>query len=473
MKKLLLLLLLSFAPSVLGEGLPDLGDVSQASLSPLQERQIGQQSMLQIRASKQYLDDAEVNDYLNQIGAKLVEKSTEPSQPFEFFCINDASINAFAIPGGFVGVNVGLLLLADSESELASVLAHEISHVTQHHYARMLNGTKGDGLAVMAAMAVAILAARSNPQAATAAMVTAQAGAAQKQLDFTRTHEQEADRIGLDILQKSGFSVHAMPIFLERLQHATRLLEGTAPNYLRTHPVTSNRVADLENRVEKQSYQLIPDSIEFQLVRAKLIATQKTPADALRYFKSALSGSQKFGNPVVQHYGLVLSLWRSRDFLQATQELSALRKQLPNHPMIETLAGKVLREAKNTTATLAFYRTAAQAFPYHRALIYDYADVLLQNDQSEAAVKLVAEQISRYPGDVKLYNLQARGYAQLGHYLEQHQAQAYAFYGQGNLRAAIQQLELARQVGGNFQQLSMIESDLRELNDILAASSKK
>jgi predicted Zn-dependent protease len=473
MKKLLLLLLLSFAPSVIGEGMPDLGDVSQEALSPLQERQIGQQSMLQIRASKQFFDDAEVNDYLNKIGSRLVEKSTEPSQTFEFFCINDPSINAFAIPGGFVGVNVGLLLLTDSESELASVLGHEIAHVTQHHYARMLSGTKGDSLAVLAAMAVAILAARSNPQTAQAVMYGAPALAAQHQLDFTRTHEQEADRIGIDLLQKAGFSIHAMPTFLERLQHATRLLEGGAPNYLRTHPITSNRVADLENRVEKQPYQLIPDSIEFQLVRTKLIASQKTAGDAVSYFKSALVGKEKFGNPVAQRYGLVLSLLRKHDIAQATQEMAILRKQLSHHPMIETLAGQVLREGHDTTATLAFYQTAVQAFPYYRALIYDYADVLLQNDQSAVSVKMVGEQITRTPGDVKLYNLQARGYAQLGLYLEQHQAQAYAFYGQGNLHGAIQQLELARQVGGSFQQLSVIESDLRELHEMITASAKK
>ena len=130
MKKLPLLLLLCFSPIAVGDGLPDLGDVSQAVLTPLQERQIGQQSMLQIRASKQFLDDAEINDYLNQLGYRLVENSAEPGLDFEFFAVNDYSINAFAMPGGFIGVNAGLLLITQSESELASVLSHEISHVT-------------------------------------------------------------------------------------------------------------------------------------------------------------------------------------------------------------------------------------------------------------------------------------------------------------------------------------------------------
>lgn len=473
MKKLLCCLLLSFAPLVMGDGIPDLGDVSQGTLSPVQERQIGLQTMLQIRASKQYFDDPEINDYLSRLGDRLVENSPEPSQQFEFFCINDNSINAFAVPGGFVGVNIGLLLLTQSESELASVLGHEIAHVTQHHYARLLNGTQGDGLAVMAAMAVAILAARSNPQVAQATAATAQATAIQKQLDFTRTHEQEADRVGLTLLQKSGFSVHAMPQFLERMQQSTRLLEGNAPNYLRTHPITSLRIADVENRVEKYPYQLIPDSIDFQLVRTKLLLTQKTNHDALSYFNDALYGAQKFGNPVAQRYGLVLSLLQTRNFERAKHEMATLRKQLPHHPMIETLAGQVLRANQQTVAAQTFYQAALKDFPQYRALVYDYADLLLQSNQPDASVRLVAEQITHYPSDVKLYTLQARGYAQLGRMLEQHQAQAYAFYGQGNLRGAIQQLELARQAGGNFQQLSMIESDLRELRDMLAAQPKK
>lgn len=467
MKKLPLLLLLCFAPCALAEGLPDLGDVSQSVLTPLQERQIGQQSMMQIRASKQYLDDAEINDYLNQLGYRLVENSAEPGLGFEFFALDDYNVNAFAMPGGFVGVNSGLLLTAQSESELAAVISHEIAHVTQHHTARLLAGTQGDSLASMAALAVAILAAR-NSQASQAAIASMQARAIQKQLDYTRTHEQEADRIGLDILQKSNFNTHAMPEFLDRLQKATRLLEGNAPNYLRTHPITSDRIADIENRVQKQPYRLLPDSMNFQLVRTKLIAAQKTPADAIAYFNDALNG-QKHGNPVAQRYGLVSSLLRNNELERAAQELATLRKQVKNNPMIETLTGKVKRASKNDAEALAFYRNAVQNFPQHRALIYDYADLLLQRNQPDTAIKLLSEQITRHPSDTTLYDLQTRGYAQLGKSLEQHQAQAYSYAWKGNLFAAIEQLELAKQAGGSFYQMSTIESDLRELREIAEA----
>lgn len=472
MKKLSLMLLLCFSPCAVGEGLPDLGDVSQAALTPLQERQIGQQSMMQIRASKQFLDDAEINDYLNWLGYRLVENSAEPGLGFEFFSLNDYSVNAFAMPGGFIGVNSGLLLTVQSESELAAVLSHEIAHVTQHHLARMVAGQQADSLASMAAIAIAILAARSNPQASQTVMAGMQARTIQKQLNFTRTHEEEADRIGLEVLQKSNFNTHAMPEFLDRLQKATRLLDGNVPGYLRTHPVTSERVADIGNRVQKQPYRMIEDSLDFQLVRTKLIAAQKTAGDAIAYFSDAL-GTQKHGNPVAQRYGLVSALLRNNEVERAAQELAVLHKQTKGNPMIATLAGQVKRAEKNNTAALAFYRTAVQNFPEHRTLIYDYADLLLQSNQTETAIKLLTERLIRHPRDTTLYSLQAQGYAMQGKRLEQHKALAYAYAWQGNVFGAIDQLELAKQAGGSFHQISAIDSDLRELREIVGASGKR
>jgi predicted Zn-dependent protease len=478
MKKLILLLLLCVPPCALSDGLPDLGDVSQEALTPLQERQIGQQSMMQIRASNQYLDDAEINDYLNQLGGKLVENSPEPSLDFEFFAVDDYSVNAFALPGGFVGVNAGLILVTQSESELASVLAHEISHVTQHHLARMMDAERGSGIISMAALAVAILAARTNPQVTEATIASVQAGNIQQQLNFTRSYEEEADRIGLQLLQKSGFNTHAMPEFLLRLQKATRLLDGNAPNYMRTHPITSDRIAEIENRIHDQPYRLIPDSLDFQLVRTKLIAAQKSAPDAIAYFSDAL-GSQNFGNPVAQRYGLVRALLRDNQTERASQEFSLLRKQADanpasrNDPMIATLEGQVLRANKNYSGALAFYRTAVQNFPQHRTLIYDYSDLLLQNNQAELAIKLLNEQLTRHPRDTRLYDLQARAYAMQGNILEQHKAQAYSYAWQGNLYAAIEQLELAKRAGGSFYQLSTVESDLRELRAMQEVRDKK
>lgn len=461
-----------FALTCRADGLPDLGDASQEMISPQQERQIGEQSMFQIRADKSYLDDAEIADYLNQLGALLVANSGEPAQPFEFFALNDSAVNAFAMPGGFVGINTGLLLLAQNESELASVLSHEIAHVTQHHYARLISGQRYDSLAAMAAIAVAILAARNNPQAATATIYGAQGGAIQRQLNFTRTHEMEADRIGLATLEKSGFDTRAMPAFFDKMQRATRLLEGNTPTYLRTHPVTAERIADVDNRVQQLPFHLVPDSLNFQLVRAKLIATQKTPGEAIDYFSSAL-GEQKFGNPIANRYGLVIALLRDKQEKKAAQEFTTLQNQAQSNAMIATLAGKIKRAAEPEKNIAAFYRTATQNFPQHRALIYDYIEILMQDRHFKEALKLINAQILEHANDSRLYELQAKTFAALGRTQEEHHALAYTAILHGNLRRAIEQLELAKQTGTDYYELSTIESELKQFKEIAAAQKKK
>lgn len=474
MRKLMLPALLALPLCVLADGLPDLGDVSQEVVSPQMERQIGEQGMFQIRADRSYLDDPEVYDYLNALGGKLVANSPEPGQPFEFFAINDSAINAFAMPGGFVGVNTGLIELAQNESELASVMSHEVAHVTQHHYARMVSGTRYDSLAALATVAVAILAARNSPQTASAAIVGAQGGVVQRQLNFTREHEKEADRVGLGILEKSGFDTRAMPSFFERMQKATQLLETNAPSYLRTHPVTHERIADVEDRVQQIPYHLIPDSLDFQLIRARLIANQKQPQEAISYFESALSGEKKFGNPLAHRYGLALALLRDRQVQRAVQEMTVLRKQAPHNATIDSLYGQALRAAHpGSKEPLAFYRSALREFPQHHSLIYDYTDLLLEDGRYKEALKLLDEQITIDGNNAKLYDLQARAYTALGRNQEAHHVLAYHRILHGDLRGAIEQLELAKRAGNDYYQLSVIESELKQFREIAAASNKK
>ncbi len=473
MKKLLFTTLYTISLFSHAEGLPDLGDVSQEVMSPQLERQIGEQSMFQIRADKMYLDDAEVADYLNWLGSSLVANSSEPGQPFEFFAINDNAINAFAMPGGFIGVNTGLITTSQNESELASVLSHEIAHVTQHHIARMIAGQKFDSLASMALIAAAILSARSNPDAAMAAIVGVNASGIQRQITFTRVHEQEADRIGLSILHKSGFDSRAMPVFFERLQKASRLLEGNTPTYLRTHPVTNERVADVANRVQQIPYRPVSSSLNFHLVRAKLQTLQKNPQEAIAYFNAAL-GTQKFGNQTAQRYGLVNALLQSRQLTRAAQEFAPLRKHVQSNAMITTLAGKLRRAGAIPDSDLSgFYRTATQNFPQHRALVYGYAETLLEEKRYNDAVNLLTQQVTAHPNDPRLYELQARTYAVLGRHQEEHHALAYFYILRGNLRGAIEQLELAKHAGNDFQKLSTIETELRQLREIAAAQAKR
>jgi len=473
LRHLVLLIPLLSLPAVLADGLPDLGEASQSGFSPQTERRIGEAIMVDVHHDRSLVDDTELTDYLNNLGYRLVASSEGNRQDFEFFVLRDSTLNAFALPGGYIGVHTGLILAAQSESELAAVLAHEIAHVTQHHLARIIAKQEQSMVTTLAALAVAILAARSSPQMANAAMATAQATSIQTQLDFTREHEREADRIGIQTLAQAGFDPRGAVSFFERLQKSSRLYENNAPEYLRTHPITSERIADLQNRLENKPYRQVPDSLEFQLVRAKLRADEGTPQQAIAHFEEALR-EKKYSSEAASRYGLAVALLRAKETARAERELAQLRKAAAPNAIIENLSARIKVAAGSQDAALAQYQTALRSFPNHRALVYGYAEALLQNRHGNDALKLVGNRLRRFPNDSRLYELQAQGYAMQGKMLLSHQAQAEAYTRQGNLVAAIEQLQLGLKTGdGDFYQLSIAEARLKALRIEHAELTKK
>src|SRR5512134_3004360 len=247
---LLAAVLMACAPPAGAQALPELGDAAGATIAPQVERRIGESIVREIRfRHPAYVDDPEVSDYVDGLGRRLLAANPGAQPDFEFFVVRDPTINAFALPGGFVGVHTGLLLAAESESELASVLAHEIAHVTQRHIARMLGQQQQMQLPMLAAIAAAILLGGSRPDLAAGATAAVQAGAVQTQLSYSRDFEREADRIGFQALEDAGFDMHAMGSFFEKMQRGMRIADdGSVPGYLRTHPITTERIADAQNR---------------------------------------------------------------------------------------------------------------------------------------------------------------------------------------------------------------------------------
>jgi beta-barrel assembly-enhancing protease len=465
--------LLLFASWVRAEGLPDLGDASQAGFTPAQERRLGENIMREIRADPQYYDDPEAGDYLNALGDRLVAHSSDTRQSFSFFLIRDNQINAFALPGGFVGVNTGLILAAQSESELAGVLGHEIAHVTQHHVARMIAQQDKTSLVSMAALAVAILAARSSTQAASAAAAFGQAGVIQSQLNFTRDNEREADRVGVQILEGAGFDPRAMGTFFERLQRATRVYEGGAPSYLRTHPLTHERIADIENRLESLPYRQVPDSLDFQLIRAKLKANLETPHEARAFFEESLA-ERKFLSEAASRYGLTVSLLRMKNMAGAEKQYDALRKNGRVSPIIDALGCDIRAAAGNVDGALSCYRDALKAYPQYRAFTYNYAELLLQTRKPQAALQLVEDRLRFFTEDHRLYLLQSRAYAMIGKGLAEHRALGEAYVRMGNLPGAIEQFQIALKSGdGDFYQMSATEARLRQLRAMDAEAKRE
>jgi predicted Zn-dependent protease len=447
------------------QALPDLGSAGDVVLSPQTERRLGESIVRDIRfRDPAYLDDPEIVDYITALGARLVRANPAARQDFEFFAMRDSVVNAFALPGGFVGVNTGLIMLADSESELASVLAHEIAHVSQRHIARMLGQEQQLQMPLLAALAAAILLGGARPDLATGAVAAAQAGAVQTQLGYSRDFEREADRIGLRTLEAAGFDPRAMATVFEKLQRATRVSEdATLPGWLRTHPMTVERIADAQNRAANLPDRQHVDSLEFHLVRAKLRATGGEPAAAASYFRAALR-EQRYANEAATRYGLAAALLREGKSAEAAGELAKLRASGSTSPMIDLLDARVKQAAGDRAGAEALLAKAAGRYPESRALAYARVEALQGARRHDAALAELREALRLYPHDARLYTLQAQSYAALGKRLLQHQAQGEAYALQGSLPAAIEQLQIARAAGdGDFYQLSMVDARLKEL----------
>ncbi|WP_300453733.1 M48 family metalloprotease [Accumulibacter sp.] len=468
------LALLGASRTVCADDLPDLGEAARAEFSPQIERKIGERIFNEIRLHEpSYVDDAPINDYLNQLGSRLVAASANPSVDCQFFAIRDNAVNAFAMFGGFIGVNTGTLLTAQSESELAGVLAHEIAHVIQNHLARQIARAKQNSIATMIAMAVGVLAARSNSQVASATIASAQATSIQSQLAYSRDFEREADRVGFQTLAGAGYNVRGMGDFFTRLQQAGRVYENNAPVYLRSHPLTVERISDMQSRADASPYRQVPDSLDFHLVRARIRAQANAPRDAANEFAAQLK-EKKFASEAATRYGLAYSLLRAKDMAAAQREVEGLLALRLSSPMIAGLAADIRLAAADSAGALAIYRDALQRYPQSRALLYGQAEVLLAAGQYEQGLRFLDSQLQLYHSDYRLYGLQARTFALAGKRLQQHRAQAEFYFLQGQLGPAVEQLQFAQQAAdGNFFEQSAVDARLRELRKLQAEEAKQ
>ena len=454
------------------QSLPDLGDASAATLSDTQERTIGNRIMREVRIDPAYLDDPEVADYISSLGARLLAATDGPTRDLDYFVVQDESVNAFALPGGHIGVHSALIVLTQSESELAGVVAHETGHILQRHQARMLHGQRGAQWTSLAALALAILSSRGGSsqsgQVTEAAVAAAGALQIQNQIDYTREHEREADRVGLTLLERAGFDTRAMATFFERLLRANRLneLKG-APVYLRTHPLTTERIADMQGRVDRMPAKMVPDSFEYRIARARLRAAAGSPTEAVALHRTMLADATVV-RPREDVYGLALSLRRTRDFDGAWKTLAPLRTPTSTHPAFELLAGQLLVDLKRPDEALAVYQKALRNHPGYRALAYANLDLMLQTGRNREALADLEERLRMTQDDAHLYEYQARAYEASGKRLAQHRAQAEAYYRRGNLAAAVDQLEIAVKIrASDFYEMSIAESRLRALRALL------
>jgi predicted Zn-dependent protease len=285
----------------------------------------------------------------------------------------------------------------------------------------------------------------------------------QNQLNFTRENEYEADRIGFQRLVAAGFDPNGMAQLMERLQRSTRFVEGNAPSYLRTHPITYERIAEAQARAQNMPYRQVTDSLDFHLVRALLKSYQGDVRDAVANFDYALK-EKKYNNELAERYGLVAALLRANNIPRAKTELARLEKIAPPHPMIEAIAGNVLMQAGDYDAAAKRFEAALARYPNKMQLVYDYPEALLKAKRPAEAAAFAEQQLARFPGNGPLHQIAARSYAEQNMRLKEHQHQGEYYAWAGNLPLAIGQFELASKSGdGDFYQVSVVETRLRKL----------
>lgn len=446
--------------------LPDIGDSTGTLMTPEQERQFGEMFLRQIRSQASIDNDPETSDYIQAIGQKLAANSDNPRQSFNFFVVDDANVNAFAGPGGQIGVNSGLILMADQESELASVLAHEIAHVTQRHLYQSLEASKRLSIPTAAAMLGAILLGTKSPQAGQAALVALQAGALQFQINFTRDNEQEADSVGMQTLSHSEFDPRAMPSFFEKLQQSTRYAGRDVPEFLRTHPVTVSRISESRARSESFPYKQYPDTIAFQIIRTKLRARAiADPNEATQFFKATLKQGTEQQQDIAR-YGLALVQINQSKHAEARETLSQLVRKYPNQSHFLNALAQAHIAAGRYEEALALYDQALVRFPENRALLIESCRAYLLAGKPERTRKLLSDYLRHAPATPETNQLLAEAYTKLGNEAEGHRYMAEYYYHAGQNQAAILQLKLARQAAkGNFYLSTMIDQRLGELRE--------
>lgn len=451
--------------------LPEMGDSAGELISPRDEYQIGQAFFWRLQQSTPLVEDPEVTSYIQSLGYRIAANSNEPGLDYTFFMVPDPSVNAFAAPGGFIGVNSGLLLTADTEDELASVMAHEIAHITQRHILRSFERHKRMTIPRTAAMIAAALLGAADPKAGSAALMAVQAGDIQSQLDYSRAHEAEADNIGMQTLVASGFDPEAMPSFFEKLQLAGRYYGGdSVPEFLRTHPVTTSRIADAKGRaVQYEVRPQLGDEMQFYLIKEKLrVMMTEEPSDLLDHYKSVMARDDGSNRDAVE-YGYALALLKAGQHTLAREALQPLLDKERDRLAYQLALADIEIAVGRVESALEIYEDNQRLYPDDQALTMKQVQALLRVGRPQQADKLLQTQLELGENSAQIYKLLAQTKERMGQQSQSHSYLAEFYFQSGLLKAAADQLKLAAEAAGRDEyQRASIASRLREIESVLA-----
>ncbi len=448
--------------------LPTLGESSSSLFSPEQEYQLGRAWLRMFRSQAPTIDDPLLQDYLEDLIYRLVTHSELQDRRIEVVIVDNPVINAFAVPGGVIGIHTGLLLYAQSEDELATVLAHEIAHLSQRHFSRGVeHQKKQQPLTLAGLLAGAVLIATTGGAAGMAALTATQAAAMDSQLRFSRSNEQEADRIGMQTMSAAGMDPHAAPLMFERMLHNSRYSRGEhIPEFMRTHPLSENRIADTRNRARQYPEMASKPSLGFHLMRARMqVHHAETPQRAAAVFRDSLEGEPL--SREADEYGLTLALTDSGQPAAAQQVLDDLVSERPER--IEYLVAQAqldmsIGEAQSAIRALD---RELQLHPGNHALTMEYARAMILNDQAHIAEEVLVEQSHIKPGDPGLWYLLAEVQGLSGNILGLHQSRAEYFILNGILDEAERQLNYAMKLAkDDYHTSAKISQRLQDIAEL-------
>jgi predicted Zn-dependent protease len=440
--------------------LPDIGSPADAVLSKNEESQLGRAIMAQIRASGELVEDPQVTEYINEIGHRLAaQANVDGNHEFSFFVIDNPVINAFALPGGFIGVHTGLLEATRNEDELAGVLAHEVAHVTQRHLARRLHASQRQSILNTAIMLGAILAgaAGGSSDAVQGAIAVAQGTSAQQQINFTRSNEYEADRVGISALAAAGFDPQGMGSFFEVMSRGTTPMEYRLPEFLRTHPVSSARIAEARGRA--RSYQPVhtTDSINYGITRSRLlVASRDTPEAAVAYFERESYELQSDE----ERYGRAVAYLRAGRNNEANRIFEELANKDPEVIAYHIGLADSQMALESIAEAMGTFERAQELFPRNLPLTIHFAEALLQIGQATRAHTMLLDLLNNTPPTPEQVRLIAKAAIEAGEAAEAHYYMAEYRLMIGDLVGGINFLRRALQVPG-LEEIQRIRFEAR------------
>lgn len=459
-----LLLGAGFSFAVTDNRLPTLGDASAAIVSPDKEKTIGMAWLRMLRAQVPTIEDPLLIDYLEHLLLRLASNSDLREPKLTLVIIDSPDINAFAVPGGVIGVNAGLFLHARNENEIAAVLAHELGHLSQRHFARGLENQKNTSMTALAALlASVVLMSTAGGDAGMAALATTQAAMIDQQLRFSRHNESEADQVGMQTLARAGMSTNAMAEFFEQMAKAHRFSGERPPDFLLTHPVTETRITETRSRSQQYPQKRDTDSLEFQLMKSRVMARYaKDTASMLKQLEAQRAENAKSNEPL--DYGLALAYIRQYQFDKARNLTEALATQRPERLSYRIASAEALlaerRFPECVSTLIAAKKLSPENFPINALL----AEAQLRAGQHEESIKLLRQLLTTKHSAPSLWNLLAESYGKKGDRLGVYQAQAEYYYEHGLIDRAIEQLRFAIPLAEkNFETSARLNNRIREM----------